>query len=135
MKIMNRTLAAVTICAMTAISVAGCNTFKGAGKDIQRGGEAVENAAENAHSKNSNYKTPRHSIESSSASGGSINPEGKATFATGASSTYTVRANAGYHIADVVVDGKSMGAMQRHTFEKLSQNHTISAKFTPDSTR
>lgn len=24
----------------------GCNTFKGAGKDIQKGGEAVENAAE-----------------------------------------------------------------------------------------
>lgn len=26
----------------------GCNTFRGAGKDIQRGGEAIENAAEEA---------------------------------------------------------------------------------------
>ncbi|MGB5854724.1 MAG: entericidin A/B family lipoprotein [Oceanisphaera sp.] len=25
--------------------IAGCNTFAGAGKDIQRGGEAVEGAA------------------------------------------------------------------------------------------
>jgi len=30
------------------MAVSGCNTFRGAGKDIQRGGEAVENAAESA---------------------------------------------------------------------------------------
>lgn len=28
--------------------IAGCNTLKGAGKDIQRGGEAIENAADRA---------------------------------------------------------------------------------------
>lgn len=28
--------------------IAGCNTLKGAGKDIQKGGEAIENAADRA---------------------------------------------------------------------------------------
>ena len=30
------------------VACLGCNTVKGAGKDIQEGGEAVENAAEGA---------------------------------------------------------------------------------------
>ncbi len=35
--------------ALTAgLAFSGCNTFRGAGKDIQRGGEAVENAAVDA---------------------------------------------------------------------------------------
>ncbi|MFP4499423.1 MAG: entericidin A/B family lipoprotein [Candidatus Hydrogenedentota bacterium] len=29
----------------------GCNTFRGAGKDIQKGGEAVEDAAENVQNR------------------------------------------------------------------------------------
>ena len=29
-----------------AISLTACNTFAGAGKDIQKGGEKIENAAE-----------------------------------------------------------------------------------------
>jgi predicted small secreted protein len=31
---------------ITGTFASGCNTFKGAGKDIQKGGQAVENAAE-----------------------------------------------------------------------------------------
>lgn len=31
-----------------AMAGVGCNTVKGAGKDIQKGGEAVENAADDA---------------------------------------------------------------------------------------
>lgn len=30
---------------MLSITLAGCNTVKGVGKDIQRGGESIENAA------------------------------------------------------------------------------------------
>ena len=39
-----------TICTVLALSfafaLAGCNTVKGAGQDIQRAGNAIENAAE-----------------------------------------------------------------------------------------
>lgn len=42
----SRIVALLVISAMTVIAAAGCNTVKGAGKDIQKGGEAVEDAAE-----------------------------------------------------------------------------------------
>ena len=31
---------------VAGLVASGCNTFKGAGRDIQKGGEAVENAAD-----------------------------------------------------------------------------------------
>jgi predicted small secreted protein len=34
-----------------AVSLAGCNTVSGAGKDIERGGEKVQDAAESAKKK------------------------------------------------------------------------------------
>lgn len=40
--------AVVVACALMAVSTVGCNTFRGAGKDIQKGGEGIENAAEGA---------------------------------------------------------------------------------------
>ena len=40
---MFRSLAAL---AVLAIFLGGCNTMSGAGKDIERGGEKLENAAE-----------------------------------------------------------------------------------------
>lgn len=132
---LNGTLGSLTLCLAVTVGILGCNTFKGAGKDIQRGGEAVENAAGKAQRSSNNYSSPRHIITAESASGGAISPAGKSTFAPGATSTYTVNATPGYHIADVLVDGKSVGAVHRHTFENLSQNHVISAKFTRDPAR
>ena len=44
-KIMKRKLAAVLLIACIA-GLAGCNTMAGAGKDIQQGGESLENSAE-----------------------------------------------------------------------------------------
>ena len=35
-------------CAAVALLLAACNTIEGAGKDIQRGGEKIEGAAERA---------------------------------------------------------------------------------------
>lgn len=35
---------------MSALGLAGCNTIEGMGKDIKKGGEAVEKAAEKAKS-------------------------------------------------------------------------------------
>ena len=33
-------------CAVAALMLAACNTMEGAGKDIQRGGEKIQGAAE-----------------------------------------------------------------------------------------
>jgi predicted small secreted protein len=51
MKTYKRLLAALMLGSFLSASVLGCNTFRGAGKDIQRGGEKIENAAEGAQNK------------------------------------------------------------------------------------
>jgi len=33
-------------CALALFSVAGCNTIRGMGRDIQKGGQAIERAAD-----------------------------------------------------------------------------------------
>ena len=43
-----RLMIALVVGTFLSVGVFGCNTFRGAGKDIQKGGEAVENAAEAA---------------------------------------------------------------------------------------
>ena len=40
----------VLIACAAVVFLAGCNTVKGAGQDISRGGQAVSNAAENVKS-------------------------------------------------------------------------------------
>ena len=121
------------VCALANFGVLGCNTFRGAGKDIQKGGKAVENAAENAQ-EHEGHPRP-HSITASAESGGAISPSGSISVPYGANRTYTIRAFRGYHVADVLVDGKSMGAVRRQLFENVTANHTISALFTPDPIR
>ena len=37
---------ALIVMVIAGVIASGCNTFKGAGRDIQKGGQAVENAAE-----------------------------------------------------------------------------------------
>ncbi|HTP39273.1 MAG TPA: entericidin A/B family lipoprotein [Steroidobacteraceae bacterium] len=42
----------LTLCALAGLAlIAGCNTVHGAGKDIERGGEKVQNAADNTKAK------------------------------------------------------------------------------------
>ncbi len=40
-----RSLVLVVIIAVMAGGLAGCNTVRGAGEDLQQGGQAIENAA------------------------------------------------------------------------------------------
>ena len=51
MNVFRKLVLALVIGALLGGGVFGCNTFRGAGKDIQRGGEAVENAAEDVQNK------------------------------------------------------------------------------------
>ena len=49
---------------------------------------------------------------------------------SGSNKTFTITANAGYMISDVLVDGESVGAVSTYTFEKVTKAHTIKAEFT-----
>lgn len=60
--------------------------------------------------------------------GGSISPSA-ASVPQGGDVTFTITANAGYHIVDVQVDGLSVGAPTTYNFSRVMANHTIDATF------
>jgi hypothetical protein len=75
--------------------------------------------------------TPPFQIIASAGTGGSISPSGTVTVQAGASQAFALSPDAGYAVADVVVDGNSAGAMGTYTFTNLQANHAIAASFTP----
>lgn len=60
---------------------------------------------------------------------GTISPSGSSQIKYGASQTFTITPDEGYEVEDVLVDGKSVGAVTSYTFENVTANHTISATF------
>ena len=71
----------------------------------------------------------KYTIAATAGEGGSITPNGDVSVKEGASQTFAVAADNGYEIADVLVDGESVGAVSRYTFETVRKNHTIEAEF------
>jgi hypothetical protein len=70
-------------------------------------------------------------IQSSAMAGGTIIPTGRDTVLYGEERTYQIRANEGFQIADVRVDGSSVGSVDQFIFDPLSSDHTIEASFKP----
>lgn len=75
-----------------------------------------------------------YTIEASSGANGRIDPVGFVKVAAGADKTFTMTADAGYHISDVTVDGESKGAVSSYTFKNVQANHTISVTFDRNTT-
>ena len=59
---------------------------------------------------------------------GTISP-GTTIVSDGDSLTFTITPDPGFQIADVLIDGKSVGARDAYTFMDIRSNHTITAKF------
>lgn len=81
----------------------------------------------------------RYTITASADEGGSISPSGSVRVSRGSSKTFTMKADEGYEIDDVLVDGESVGAVDSYTFKNVKEAHTISVSFrqlppTPDDT-
>jgi hypothetical protein len=73
-------------------------------------------------------------IDVSAGTGGSIFPSGILYINYGGSQTFTITANGGYHIADVLVNGTSVGAVSSCPIQNVNGATTISATFAPDTT-
>ena len=71
----------------------------------------------------------KYTIAATAGEGGSITPNGDVSVKEGASQTFAITADNGYEIADVLVDGNSVGAVETYTFDEVKANHTISASF------
>jgi hypothetical protein len=64
---------------------------------------------------------------------GTISPSAEKTVALGSdSATFSIVPDAGYHIADVLVDGVSVGPVTTYLFTDVLVGHTISATFAAD---
>jgi len=74
-----------------------------------------------------------YTITATAGSNGSISPAGTIEVSSGGSQSFAITAEPGYLIADVQVDGKSVGVVEEYTFSKVNANHTIQAIF--NSTR
>src|SRR5690606_11654824 len=71
-----------------------------------------------------------YTIVSSAGANGTISPLGEISVGCGDSITFTITPDAEYEIADVLVDGVSVGAVSTYTFENVTEAHTIEAVFT-----
>ena len=73
--------------------------------------------------------TVTYTITASAGSGGSISPSGAVIANQGPSQVFSITANTGYHIVDVVAGGISRGAVSSYTFTNVQANAAISATF------
>ncbi len=74
-----------------------------------------------------------YTINASAGAGGTVSPSGTVSANYGSNRSFTVTANTGYSIANVLVDGGSVGTVDSYTFSNVTTNHTISASFTPNA--
>ena len=70
-----------------------------------------------------------YTIEATAGAGGSISPSGNVSVREGGDQTFTITPDEGYAVANVKIDGKSIGAVKSYTFENVSSPHTIEAIF------
>jgi len=72
-----------------------------------------------------------YTITATAGANGTISPSGDVTVNEGADQAFSIEPSPGYQVADVLVDGSSIGAVTSHTFTSVYDNHTIDASFEP----
>ena len=75
----------------------------------------------------SNYSY--YTIKATAGTGGSISPSGNVSVREGRDQAFTITPDKGYAVANVKIDGRSIGAVKSHTFENVRRNHTIEVSF------
>jgi hypothetical protein len=68
-------------------------------------------------------------ITASAGAGGTITPTGAVIVNQGTSKTFTVKANTGYMIDTVKIDGTDVATTGTYTFANVAADHTIAATF------
>ncbi|MBN1674517.1 MAG: VCBS repeat-containing protein [Kiritimatiellae bacterium] len=79
------------------------------------------------------YLINTYTITASAGANGTITPSGAVPITHGSSTNFVITANATYHIADVLVDGGSVGPTNAYTFANVGTNHAIAASFARDT--
>ena len=71
-----------------------------------------------------------YTIKATAGAGGSISPSGNVSVREGRDQTFTITPDKGYAVANVKIDGKSIGAVKSYTFENVRRAHAIEVSFT-----
>mgnify|MGYP000114366592 FL=1 len=74
-----------------------------------------------------------YTIKATAGAGGSISPSGDVSVREGEDQTFTITTDEGYAVADVKIDGKSIGAVNSYAFENVRRTHTIEVIFVKDT--
>ena len=75
------------------------------------------------------FATNIFTIVSSASGGGKVIPEGETVVNAGGQQSYIFKANEGFEVGDVIVDGTSIGVVQEYTFYNVMAGHTIHVDF------
>ncbi|HII85933.1 TPA: hypothetical protein HA273_05075, partial [Candidatus Bathyarchaeota archaeon] len=76
-----------------------------------------------------NFVLNAFAINSWAGPNGSIDPNGTVAVAYGETQLFAISPDVGFHIAEVLVDGVSIGAVTPYAFENVTSNHEISVTF------
>src|SRR5262245_32025581 len=74
-----------------------------------------------------------YTISATASPDGTISPSGSIAVDAGGSQAFLISASSCHHIADVMVDGASVGPVAGYTFVNVANNRTISASFAIDT--
>lgn len=67
-------------------------------------------------------------------SGGSVSPSGIVSVTEGDDASFTIRANDGYRLSQLLIDGASVQTADSYTFRGVTANHTLYAVFEATAT-
>ena len=70
-----------------------------------------------------------YTIKATAGTGGSISPSGSVSVREGRDQTFTITPDKSYAVANVKIDGKSIGTVKSYTFENVRRTHTIEVIF------
>ena len=76
----------------------------------------------------------KHIITATAGTNGSISPSGEVKVTEGADQTFSIKANDGYEIASLKVDGKTVSTAASYTFKNVTEAHTIEVTFKQKTT-
>ncbi len=107
----------------------GTVTVNGNAVDLDANNQYTINNVTTNQNINVTFNLLSYTITASAGNGGTITPSGDINVNCGESKAFTILANEGYMISDVLVDGQSVGSQTSYTFTNVDANHTISATF------
>ncbi len=85
------------------------------------------------HSISAEFAIISHTISSSTGANGSISPSGDIAVDHSSSKGFTITPASGYRLADVLLDGISVGPTSYYQFDQVIEDHTIHAIFVADT--